>query len=151
VNPHRCTDFLCQVADPLRFEDPPAGASVDVQTWSRVDKIAATSWILCSECPAPSHPAPFLPTHHECFTTSTTLGSSTSIDSQVVSPASVTSLLLDCPTLLPRSLPLPRAPRLHFSHLVSGVDASQELLSGDEIPFPRLDVSFSRWTYPSHI
>jgi hypothetical protein len=66
------TDFVCLLADPLGFEDPPPGLPVPERTRRWMDTLAATACFLRSMCPACSPVTPSQPPAPAYSTPSTT-------------------------------------------------------------------------------
>jgi hypothetical protein len=58
------TDFLCLLADPLGFEDPPPDFPVAERTCRWLDVLGATACFLCRMCPALSPATPSQPPAH---------------------------------------------------------------------------------------
>jgi hypothetical protein len=54
---HLYTDFLCLLADPLGFEDPPPGIRVAARTrsWSDIIAVSAVSYAVCALLFPPEH------------------------------------------------------------------------------------------------
>jgi hypothetical protein len=85
-SPQPFTDFLCSLADPYGFEDPPPGIPVEARTHCWLDFLA-TARFLCGVSPTPSPMTPPLLPAHACYTLSTA-DSSTAMDSVDCSHAS---------------------------------------------------------------
>jgi hypothetical protein len=98
------TDFLCLLADPLGFEDPPSGFPVAEQTHRLLAMLAVKACFLRSMCPALPLATPCQPPAHTCSTPCTT-DTATTLDSLVGPPASVTSVLLGSPVMSPQPPP----------------------------------------------
>jgi hypothetical protein len=92
------TNFLCLLADPLGFEDPPPGFPVTERIRCWLDRLAATACFLCCMCSALSPATPSQPPALACSTPSTT-DTATTLDSLDGPP--VTSVLMGSPCCVP--------------------------------------------------
>jgi hypothetical protein len=125
------TDFLCPIADPPGFSDPPSGFPVAERTHRWLQMLAVTACFLHSMCPALS-PSPFQPPSRTCSTPCNT-DTATTFESLVGPPASVTSVLLGSPGMSPQPPPISRS--FCCSPQVSG---TPDQISDDEGCIPRL-------------
>jgi hypothetical protein len=128
------TYFFCQLADPLRFEDPPPGFLVAERSRRWLDMLAATACFIGSMCPAHSPATPPQLPAQTCSTPCTTDTAAT-LDSMDGPPASVAFVLMSSP--LSRFL----GPAFPCSPQVSGVSGAPDQVSDDEVPIPHLPVT----------
>jgi hypothetical protein len=134
------TAFLCLLADPLGFGDPPPYFPVAEQTHRWLDVLVATAYFLRSMCRAFSRMTASQPPACSIPCTSDTATTLDSIDGPTAYITSVL-LLLGSPVVAPP--PFPRSRGFCCTPQVLGVPGAPDRVSDDEGPIPCLHVTSS--------